>query len=275
MMRGMTRTSRISRFLTGVASLGVALVLTATTPHFAHAQDGPRPAPPPGAASEPAYPPAPVQSRAPALEQVRAGDALMVSGRYREAAAQYEAAYAIDPALVILERLADAYRLAGDTQRASLLYQRIAAQRNAERGYPTGMALGAPLVLPAPKRPGTTLLNAGIGLFAGGYGVALTGGVIGLAATSSLGSSSSRDQWYGATGLLLLPIVGPFATAAYQNDPIWVVPWAVISGGMQLAGLSLMIVGGIQRSKHKAPPPVTVAPFVGGGANGLAAIGRF
>src|SRR5687768_3446856 len=66
---------------------------------------------------------------APAGAQVRAGDAFMQAGQYREAVQQYEAAYAIDPDLAILERLANAYQSAGDAERAMQTRQRIAQQR--------------------------------------------------------------------------------------------------------------------------------------------------
>ncbi len=248
--------------------------------HVARAQDGPRPAPrvdeaPPPLTPPPAQYPPRVAPPAPAIEQVKAGDALMAAARYQEAAAQYEAAYAIDPALVILERLADAYRLAGDSQRAAILYQRIAAQRNVERGYPAGMQLAPPLLFAVQKPPGQSMLNTGIGLFAGGYGIAVSGGIIGLAVTSTIGSSGSRETWYGASGLLLVPVIGPFATIGYQSDPIWAVPWALISGGMQLSGLALMIVGGITRARHRKAPPVAVSPVAGPGMQGLSVSGTF
>src|SRR5262249_33414684 len=127
----------------------------------------------------------PPPGEAPAMTQVRAGDALMQAGQYREAAMQYEAAYAIDPDIVILERLAEAYRMAGDGTRAAAIYQRIAQLRGQQQPPPvyvppSPLPGGAPIyTYSRPRmRPGQQLLNTGIGLLVAGYAIGLVGGGI-------------------------------------------------------------------------------------------------
>jgi hypothetical protein len=223
-------------------------------------------------------------AEAPAMAQVRAGDAFMQSGQYREAAQQYEAAYAIDPDLAILERLAQAYRLAGDLPRAAAIDQRIAAQRG---GYappppPTYVAPSpAPYYVPPsplppvytytrPRaRPGQGLINAGVGLLVAGYASAFVGGIITIGANAY--ANNGDPKWYGAGGMLFIPIAGPFATAAYVSDVWWAAPWMVLSGGLQLSGLALTIAGAVVRASHARHPnaptaalkplPFSLAPY--------------
>lgn len=218
-----------------------------------------------------------------AQAQVQAGDALMAQGAYRAAAAQYEAAYSIDPVLPILERMADAYRLAGDAERANILYQRIAAERGGApppQGYiaPTPLPQTGPLyttVRPV-KPPGQAMLNAGIGLLSAGYGAAIFGGAIGLGVTYTYGSGTS---WAGASGMLFIPVFGPFATLAYRRDVYWAVPWAVLDGAMQLSGLGLIIAGAVIRKQHSTPRraslPFDISPYAGANGTGLSISGTF
>jgi hypothetical protein len=231
-------------------------------------------------------PPPPPPGEAPAMAQVRAGDAFMQSGQYREAAAQYEAAYAIDPDIAILERLAQAYRASGDLPRAAAIDQRIAAQRG---GYappppPTYVAPSPPPYYvpasPVPvytytrprSRPGQQLLNSGIGLLVAGYAIGIAGGAITMAATYS---TNADPSWYGAGGMLFIPIAGPFATMAYNSNYWWAVPWAVIDGGMQLTGLALTIAGAAIRASHPHRPtadlklPFTLSPYSTANGGGL------
>jgi hypothetical protein len=77
-----------------------------------------------------------VQPTAPAATQVIAGDKLMTTGRYAEAAQQYEAAYAIDPNVAILQRLAEAYRRAGNTSAYNATNQRIAVMNGGNNEPP-------------------------------------------------------------------------------------------------------------------------------------------
>jgi hypothetical protein len=222
----------------------------------------------------------------PAQAQVAAGDSLMAQGQYRAAAGQYEAAYAIDPALPILERMAEAYRMSGDQAHANVLYQRIAAER---AGYPPPQQpYIAPTPLPSqpmytmqprpPLPPGQAMLNMGIGFLVGGYGAALVGGAI---SEGVFYYANVPSYWYGAAGMLFIPIAGPFATLAYTREPAWAVPWAVIDGGMQLAGLGLIIAGAVIRSNHRHHParraslPFDLAPYGGPNGSGLMLSGRF
>ena len=217
---------------------------------------------------------------APAAAQVRAGDAFMLSGQYREAAQQYEAGYALDPDVVILERLAEAYRRAGDPNRAAEIDARIAAARGqAPPAAYAPPAYVAPSPLPtAPvytyhrpqQKAGQGLINAGVGLLVAGWAMGIVGGAITMGATYATNASSS---WYGAGGMLFIPIVGPFATSAYHSEIYWSAPWAVIDGGMQLAGLALVIAGACVRASARSHPqransaasakplPFTLAPY--------------
>lgn len=81
--------------------------------------------------------------------------------------------------------------------------------------------------------------------------------------------------------MLFIPIVGPFATIAYTRQPLWVVPWAVIDGGLQLSGLGLVIAGAIIRSHHRNAPqrraslPFDLSPYAGPNGSGLMVSGAF
>jgi hypothetical protein len=219
------------------------------------------------------------------MTQVRAGDAFMASGQYREAALQFEAAYAIDPDLAILERLAEAYRMSGDVARANAIYARIAAQRGQVPPPPPYQAAPPQYYVPpsplpptgpfytyrrAPRPPGQQLINAGVGLLIGGYASAILGGAFTIGGTYYGGGDRS---WYGAGGMLFIPIAGPFATMAYHTEFYWAVPWAVISGGLQLSGLALLIAGAAVRGSHHPAPraslPFTLTPYTNAQGGGL------
>ncbi len=242
------------------------------------------------------------QAEPPAAAQVRAGDALMTQGQYAQAAHEYEAAYAVDPDLAILERLAEAYRMSGDAARAAAIDARI-AQLRARPPAPYVPPAPPPTYVPPPppayvpasplpspvytytrpspaRRAGQSLINTGVGLLIAGYGIGLVGGGITMGATYALDSNPS---WYGAGGMLMIPLAGPFATAVYNSNYWWVAPWAVISGGMQLSGLALAIAGGVVRAQHKPTTrasaakelPFMISPYASAQGSGLSVAGRF
>jgi hypothetical protein len=225
---------------------------------------------------EPRLPPSPMpstQPAAPAQAQVSAGDQLMSAGRYREAAAQYEAAYTIDPSVEILERLADAYALAGDLPRVELLRRRIAELR---RPIPGELIAPAPLPIAPPVRPvparvrlGAALLRNGLGMFAGGYTSAVISGAIGLSA-----SSGPDDPYHSASTMMFIPVVGPFISLHWVQDAAWAVP-AALGGVLQLAGVSLSIAGGVMLGSGRRAPPVTLTPVSSATMHGLALAGVF
>lgn len=267
-----------------------------------------------------------VQPTAPAAAQVTAGDNLFRAGRYAEAAQQYEAAFGVDPNVAILQRLAQAYRLAGDTARYNATQQRIAVMSGnpppdapppgappasapppsyappayqpgyaqpvyqpgyAQPGYQPGYAqpgYAQPAYPPGYRagygrrmylmRPGQRLINAGLGLLISGYAGAVAGGAITMTVNYECCGDSS---WYGAGGSLFIPVAGPFVSLAFQRDPLWAVPWAVIDGGLQITGLVLIIAGAIVRSHYGRPVrradakplPFSLSPYATTTTSGL------
>jgi hypothetical protein len=240
--------------------LPLALVLTARLTQAD--PDEPRPAPPPT-----------MQPVAPARTQVAAGDQLMAQGRYLDAAAQYEAAYTLDPSVEILERLADAYQFAGDLPRAELLRRRVAELRQpppVEPLAPTPLSTApSPRPVPARVRIGSALLRNGLGMFAGGYTSALIGGAIGLSS-----SSGPSDPYHSASTMMFIPVAGPFISLHWVQDAAWAVP-AALEGVLQLAGVSLAIAGGALLGLRRKPPPVMPMPLSSGTTNGLLLVGPF
>ena len=231
----------------------------------------------------------------PAMAQVRAGDAYMSAGQYREAAQQYEAAYALDPDVSILERLAEAYRLSGDAARAAVIGERINAMRGGEAPPPVAPP---PYMAPSPlptapvytytrpsraRRAGDSLISTGLGLLISGYALSIIGGALTMGVTYATNNDGAYGvSWYPAGGMLFIPIGGPFATIAYNSNYWWAVPWAVIGGGLQLSGLSLAIAGGIIRATAKPTQrvavralPFTLSPYTAAGGGGLVLSGRF
>jgi hypothetical protein len=258
-----------------------------------------------------------VQPTAPAAQQVIAGDNLMSAGRFTEAAQQYEAAYAIDPAVAILQRLAEAYRRAGNMAQYNATNQRIAVQTGSNNndappppppaGYtteppPTYEPQAPPTYAPAPVyrpyapypyrpyyarrayvlRPGQALINAGIGLLISGYSASVITGAITIGWNQ--GANGGQSSWYGAGGMMFIPIAGPFASLAFRQDIGWAVPVTVIGGGLQLTGLALIIAGAVIRNQHHAAParhadakpiPFSLTPFSSSQGGGLMMAAHF
>jgi hypothetical protein len=226
----------------------------------AHADpDEPRPAPPT---------PLPEPVEAPALQQVTSGDSLFSSGMFREAAAQYEAAYAIDPRPEILERLANAYDMAGDRARAQLLRHRL---HETVQPAPPFVQPAPPTMVVRPQvAPGAALLRTGLGMFAGAYSASLVSGAIALSVTDS----TVDPNYYHASSMLFVPVLGPFISCHWATDPLWVAPM-VINGLLQTTGVALAIAGGVIMRSHKKPALVVVTPFSTSTTQGLAVGGTF
>jgi hypothetical protein len=77
-----------------------------------------------------------------------------------------------------------------------------------------------------------------------------------------------ESSWYGAGGMMFVPVVGPFASIAFRQDLFWAAPVAIIGGGLQVTGLALTIAGAVIRHNHRAahhadakPLPFTLLPF--------------
>lgn len=140
------------------------------------------------------------------------------------------------------------------------------------------------LLRPLPRPPGRTLLNAGVATFVSGYATAYIAGILlvsfDLEDRQKGGNglySGTRGNWGTSAGLLLIPVLGPVLSAATYREPGWAIPWAILDGGAQLAGLAMMIAGGSIEARARAkqgrwPQGLRLQPW--GGA-GLALSGRF
>ena len=79
-----------------------------------------------------------------------------------------------------------------------------------------------------------------------------------------------------SAGLLCIPFVGPFLSAATYREPIWALPLALVDGGMQVSGLVMLIVGAVGwRGERRLRQHFSLLPVGGAGALGLAAAGHF
>lgn len=133
------------------------------------------------------------------------------------------------------------------------------------------------------------MMAAGISLLAAGYLAALVAGSVYLAAearTKDFGSSEAVGCYRTSTGLLLVPVAGPFfsgvvAPTCFYNSGVllyWSLPWIVLDGAAQVAGLTLTIVGARRRRPQTVNPgsaglQLRIAPMLGAGT--LAFSGTF
>jgi hypothetical protein len=79
-----------------------------------------------------------------------------------------------------------------------------------------------------------------------------------------------------ASGLLAIPIAGPFLAALAYRDPEWSAGWVLLNGTAQVGGLAMMILA----TKHPQKVPVygeafQLVPFGGPRGSGLQAMGNF
>jgi hypothetical protein len=87
--------------------------------------------------------------------------------------------------------------------------------------------------------------------------------------------TSSIDTLRNASETLLIPVAGPFVSAALMGDASWALPMAILGGGAQLAGLALTIAGSI---KHRVPVysrGITIVPYRSIDSSGLVMFGSF
>src|SRR5262249_9334292 len=56
-------------------------------------------------------------------------------------------------------------------------------------------------------------------------------------------SPGAKQQWAAANSLLMVPLVGPFLAALVEPSPAWSLSWIFGNGAMQVAGLTLVIIG--------------------------------
>lgn len=140
-----------------------------------------------------------------------------------------------------------------------------------------------PVRLDRRQRP--PFLTTGIVLLTVGYGTTLIigGTLLGLYARDT---SENNRALTTASGLVLIPVLGPFLSgismAAQQGSQgalLWSLPWIVSSGGVQVAGLVMTILGAKTRVGNLYVPgreePISILPYAALGQGGLLMTGRF
>jgi tetratricopeptide (TPR) repeat protein len=246
---------------------------------------------------------APARAQDAFSDHYQRGEALAANEQYVEAARELEAAFAIRQPPRLLYELAQVYRKLGNAPRALDYYRRFLiaepqigpeARQEMQQEMVRLQQL-APPPAPPPQPAGTLQLPPDIrlapvrielrshrGLIAGGssllatsYAAALIAGSM-FAALASPYDSSTNGNLQAAGGTLLIPVLGPFIGALVFRTPYWSLPWVLVDGAAQVAGLAMIIVGA--RKKHKVPVFVDntmVMPFATASGGGLVASGRF
>jgi hypothetical protein len=250
----------------------------------------------------PAMDPAPEIGAVDTVEQHEArAQALMQAERYQEALAELEAAYQLRQSPRLLRELAVAHRRLGHSREALDLNQRyLAADQSVDQATrasvmrevaelralcepapAVGMTNLPPNVSLVPvhfeERHNRGLIAGGVTLLATGYAAAfITGSIFAAIGSNDSGYNSSSDGSLAAGGgTLLIPVLGPFISAFTFREVAWSVPWALIDGTAQVAGLAMIIAGA--RQKHKVPVfgKVDILPYGGANGGGLMVSGRF
>jgi hypothetical protein len=249
----------------------------------------------------PAMDPAPEIGAVDTVEQHEArAQGLMQAERYQEALAELEAAYHLRQSPRLLRELAVAHRLLGHAREALDLDRRylaaessidpatrasvmreIAELRSLIEPAVPNLAL-PPNVTLAPihweLRTNRGLVGGGISLLATGYAAAFISGITFAIVGSGEYSSSGGDpngSLSAAGGTLLIPVLGPFIASAVYRQTYWSLPWTLVDGVAQVAGLAMIIQGA--RHKHKVPVlgKVDLMPYGGSNGGGLMVSGRF
>ncbi|MFO0578623.1 MAG: hypothetical protein U1A78_31865 [Polyangia bacterium] len=234
---------------------------------------------------------------------------------YREALVELQAAYALrQEPLLLLEQGRMSSRL-GQIPEALDAYSRyLAAELNppaearreatseiarlsvwltpsaTQRPLPPGLRAGPSAVPTQPLQPlqpvryerraNGGLIGGGIAILSAGYTPALLFASIGTGLFSGSGSKSTLRSAVGWS--LAVPVAGPFLSALLSLGDTrtfgasWIVPWVLLDGAAQVAGLA-MIIGGA-RSKREVPVlglKVNVVPYSQPGGGGVAVLGRF
>jgi hypothetical protein len=122
------------------------------------------------------------------------------------------------------------------------------------------------------------LMAAGISLLATGYGAAVISGAIfaSIGAPASGDGSDPAGNLAAAGGTLIIPVVGPLISSLVYRSTFWSVPWSLVDGAAQVAGLAMIIAGA---RVHKRVPVFTdrlfLSPYASAGGGGILASGRF
>jgi hypothetical protein len=211
---------------------------------------------------------------------------------YAQALVEWKSAYAVRQEPRRLYDMARAYQKLGRDRDASTLYRRyLVAEPSLDddtRGElearlalltdhrPTLASLTPPDLPPDvtlvpvhyETRVRRGLVAAGIVLLSLGYLPGLLIGGVGLGCCSNVGSGAESS---GSFGMLLLPVLGPFVSAAIGHESsAWWGPW-ILDGLGQVAGLAMLIAGVRRREQVPIFQRVTLLPT----GTGLAAFGRF
>src|SRR5262249_9092036 len=113
---------------------------------------------------------------------------------------------------------------------------------------PPAAAAAPPGVMYAPvhyeQRRNRGMIAAGASLLATSYTAALVSGAVFLA----FGSNSNSD-FRTSSGTLLVPLLGPFISSIVYRNVAWSVPWSVVDGTAQGAGLALLIAGAMSKRR--------------------------
>lgn len=261
-------------------------------------------------AGEPAAAPCPIADEV-SVRRARAQE-LAEGQHYREALVELQAAYALRQEPLLLLEQGRMFSRLGQVPDALDAYSRyLAAEPNppaeARREATTEIArLSAWLTPSAVQRPlppglravpsaGPTLplqpvryerrasgglIGGGIAILSAGYTPALLFASMGTGLFSGSGSKSTLRTAVGWS--LAVPVAGPFLSALLSLGDTrtfgasWIVPWVLLDGAAQVAGLA-MIIGGA-RSKREVPVlglNLKVMPYSQPGGGGVAVLGRF
>jgi hypothetical protein len=194
---------------------------------------------------------------------------LIAADRYDQALVELNVAYSIRQLPKLLRQIAAAHRRLGHVQEAIAYDQRyLVAETDAtapERieahreiveltpmaqalAPPPGAAAPAPGVMYAPvhyeSRRNRGMIAGGASLLATSYTAALVSGAVFLAF-----SSNSNSDFRTASGLLMVPLLGPFISSITYREVAWSVPWSVVDGTAQGAGLALLIAGAMSKRR--------------------------
>jgi hypothetical protein len=236
---------------------------------------------------------------------------LLQNAQYQAAVDELDAAYQLRQLPQLLYELGRAHQMLGHTAEASGFLKRyLAAEMNppadlradAERRLQQLRALAAADAPPPPVavdprlhfgaqqlavryelRSDRPLIAGGAALFASSYLAATIAGSLFVGSSggnncsdSPLANNSGCFNTQAAGGVLFIPLLGPFISAGGAANPSWSVPWAMVDGMAQAAGLAMIIAG----IRHKTKVPVygdriNVAPVASASSAGVSFSGRF
>jgi hypothetical protein len=77
---------------------------------------------------------------------------------------------------------------------------------------------------------------------------------------------------------LLIPIAGPFISGLMMPSVYWTVPWILVDGAAQVAGLAMAIVGATHKKRVAVigmDDRLRITPYATADGGGISAIGRF